>query len=672
MAGIFGGTQRNSTAAEQLSNMSVQTSGYGRCIPVVYGRARVAAARVYHDDFTAHPHTGTQRTGKGGGGSRTSSTTYTYTASIILALCEGPARVGRMWVDKEVHWPGQYSFTVKDGEAAQEPWLWLATRHPDKAAPYGSTCYVARSLYDLGTGGSLRNHSFEVTGFCADESNAGDANPADVLFAMLTHPVHGMGFPAAAVAPLDDYRLYAREAGLCVSAAFEGQRQGVEAVGNLLECTNSIPIWSGGRLRVLPLGDLPVGAWSPNSTPLYALGLDDFLADGPDDDPVEVTRRPAADAYNSVRVRFKDRAAGYADGIAEANDLAMQDLHGLRPAPDFNAECIASARAAQTLAQILLQRHVGLRNEYRFRLGWRYALLEPGDLVTLTDPGLGLDGAPVRIAEVEEDSEGELAVTAVEWPNGVATAVAHPPPPAGGDAPNEAADPGHCLPPVIFEPPGDLTGGALRVMVGTSGGPEWGGCEIHASRAGSAYGLIGRIVAPARHGTLAAALPAYGGANPDAGNALDVLMAPSSGALAGASGPAADKWETLSYVSGPSGGELLSYASAELTAPGRYTLTGLRRGLFSTPPQAHSGAAGVGRPGASFMRLDQAVAELDMGRWDVGETVWFKFPSYNRHGRALQDLADVGAVEYAVKGYGLVTWAAPSSCALALTKEFPE
>jgi hypothetical protein len=101
MAGVFGSTNRTSTAAELLRGLSVQTSGYGRCIPVVYGKARVAASLVYHDDFKAHAHTETQRTGKGGGGSRTENTTYTYTASVILAICEGPARLGRVWVEKE-------------------------------------------------------------------------------------------------------------------------------------------------------------------------------------------------------------------------------------------------------------------------------------------------------------------------------------------------------------------------------------------------------------------------------------------------------------------------------------------------------------------------------------------------------------------------------------------
>ena len=64
----------------------------------------------------------------------------------------------------------------------------------------------------------------------------------------------------------------------------------------------------------------------------------------------------------------------------------------------------------------MLQRRAYVRNAYRFKLGIRYALLEPMDIVLLTDAALGLDAAPVRITGIEEDDNGELSVTAEEIP----------------------------------------------------------------------------------------------------------------------------------------------------------------------------------------------------------------------------------------------------------------
>ena len=46
----------------------------------------------------------------------------------------------------------------------------------------------------------------------------------------------------------------------------------------------------------------------------------------------------------------------------------------------------------------------------------RYSLLEPMDIVELSDATLGLDRAAVRITEIAEDDNGELTVTAEEIP----------------------------------------------------------------------------------------------------------------------------------------------------------------------------------------------------------------------------------------------------------------
>jgi hypothetical protein len=310
MSGLFGKSRHNSTAADQLSNMSIQTSGYGRCIPVVYGKARVSANLIFYADFKAIAHTEKQKVGKGGGGSTQKNTTYTYTAAVILGICEGPVGFARVWVDKDSYKsPGAagLSLTMIDGKPAQAPWSYLVSKHPGKAVGYGSTAYAAHPALDLGASGATKNHSFEIVGYFSGANPEGDANPADVLLDMLTHPVHGMGFPPGSVDGLAGYRLYAQEAGFLVSAAYEDQKQGIEVLKTLLECTNSIAVWSGGKLRIQPLGDLPVGDWHPNSTPLYALTMDDFLSGGPGDDPIKVRRKTSADAYNSVKVKFKNR-----------------------------------------------------------------------------------------------------------------------------------------------------------------------------------------------------------------------------------------------------------------------------------------------------------------------------------------------------------------------------
>jgi hypothetical protein len=74
------------------------------------------------------------------------------------------------------------------------------------------------------------------------------------------------------------------------------------------------------------------------------------------------------------------------------------------------------ATSAAIAAQLLLQRRAYIRNSYKFKLGWRYALLEPMDIVLLTDAALGLVNKAVRITAIEEDDNGELTITADEIP----------------------------------------------------------------------------------------------------------------------------------------------------------------------------------------------------------------------------------------------------------------
>ena len=88
----------------------------------------------------------------------------------------------------------------------------------------------------------------------------------------------------------------------------------------------------------------------------------------------------------------------------------------MRSEPPVQAHEFTNATSATVAAQLLLQRKAYVRNTYKFKLGWRYVLLEPMDIVLLTDPTLGLAAAAVRVTAIAEDDNGELTVTAEEIP----------------------------------------------------------------------------------------------------------------------------------------------------------------------------------------------------------------------------------------------------------------
>ena len=247
--------------------------------------------------------------------------------------------------------------------------------------------------------------------------------------------------------------------------------------------------------------------------------------------------------------------------------------------------------------QLILQRGLYIRNTYVFKLSIEFCLLDPMDLVTLSDPALGLDKTVVRIVEIEEDADGALTVTAEEFPQGVATATQYPTQSKSNGAPNSAIAPLPVNPPFIIEPPPSLTGNIAQLWIGASGqngDPNWGGCVVWGSLDGNSYAQVAHVGSPAGQGALDAPLSTFSGANPDTVDTLSVDLTASGGALASTTVASAAAGVTLCYVDG----EYLAYTTALLTAARKYGLTGLYRGLEGSSPSAQR----AGRPSACLIQ----------------------------------------------------------------------
>ena len=102
---IFGSKTRINQEGSRITDLMVQSSTYGKSIPLVYGNARIAGNIIWSRPIQENITTTTQSSGggKGGGGGgsvETTTTSYTYTASLAVAICEGPiSEVVRVWAD---------------------------------------------------------------------------------------------------------------------------------------------------------------------------------------------------------------------------------------------------------------------------------------------------------------------------------------------------------------------------------------------------------------------------------------------------------------------------------------------------------------------------------------------------------------------------------------------
>ena len=466
---------------------------------------------------------------------------------------------------------------------------------------------------------------------------------------------------------------------------------------------------SGSETLVVGATSAPY-TWSPNTTPIYTLGDDDFIVQessvgthlgvspgapalrmgaGPitggfTDDPVHVTRSTPADALNMVQLEVTDRGTSYNTSIIEAFDQGSIDLYGIRRDTSVKARAIVDAYfVAAIAAQLVLQRQLLYRNSYSFKLGWKYVLLEPMDLVQITDQRLGAQALTVRITAIEEDDEGTLSVTCEDW-FGTPGAVMFPPPKriatfggvtmlgAGGAAATPYARQAGASeattlnygqaapsinPPFIFEPPAQLLAAQGRtspyIVIGLSGGsatssisgsysPVWGGAAVYVSLDGSTYAPFGEQIGASVMGyTTADCGPTL--------TSLSVNLAESHGELNSVSPTLAASATSLCAVRTPAGQlELLSYTTAVLTAPNQYTLSGLFRGLFGT--------YAIDLPeGSQFLALGTGTAFYEvLPAQLVGKTIYFEFPSFNLVGGGAQSLADTMVYEYTPSGTSVI------------------
>ena len=638
----MGGKSSTITSAEErILSLQVQQSSQGLTLPVIYGRTRVAGNLIWYGDFvTIENKTTTQQGGKGGGVKQV-DIAYTYEAAVMLALCEGEIQgVGRIWRDKEKFDSlAQLRLTLMRGGDEQPLWTHLAqAKHTGQALNYSGTAYLCSPNYELTKSAQIYQHNFEVIGKLGYSGNIPDANPREIIRDLLTNQRYGCGFPVDSIGDTDRYSNYCRAVGIFLSPAYTEQGEAQRNISELLEQTNSAAVFSQGRLKIVPYGD---GNYSGNGAvyvadnkAIYDLTDDDFIVSGAED-PVNVERKTNADAFNQIQVEYLDRDNDYNVAIAEVKDQANIEQYGLRPKDAVKMHGICDGKVAQKVAQQLLQRALYVRNEYEFKLGWKYCLLEPMDIVTLTDAGLGLDKTPVRITEIEEDEEGVLSVKAEDYPLGVHTVSEYPTQPSLGYSADYNVSPGNAHAPVIFEAPLQLTGGEPQIWMATAGGDMWGGAEVWVSTDGDSYTRVGAVNHKARFGSLTAALPS--GAVFDRTNTLSVEI--SAGQITGGTEQDSRDLLTLCYVDG----EFLAYANAELKGVGRYTLGNLTRGAYGSAIDTHAA-------GSQFARVDEALFKYAVPRNWIGRTVWVKLVSYNVFSGGIQDLASVPAYSYTIKG----------------------
>ncbi len=649
MGFLFGGQKTQGVTQPAISGVQFQTSVYGKCIPIVYGTNRIAPNVIWYGDFTATAApsqsvggkggvVGGGGGGKGGGG----SAGYTYTASFALGLCEGPiVGFGAAYVDKNVTTLSALGFTSFTGTYPQTPWSYLTTKYPGEALGYNGLAYMAGSGISLGNSANLSNYNVIVKGIYSNSvGSLTDADPSLVVTDWLTNAKYGVGFPSSYIGSLTTHQNYTLATGLLISPAWTTQQQASQMLSDIMANTNSAVVWSSGLLNIVPYGDASATGngktYTPPSSADYDLTDNDFIAP-PGTDPVMCTRKRQSDQINSLKMEYQDASNNYNIEVVEVKDTAAIDLYGLRQDSSNNAHLFTNATSANTAAQLMLQRQ-SIRNVYTFTVDQRFILLDPMDIVTLTDSGLRLVQQWVRILTIDENDDYSLTMTAEEYLAGNGSAALYSFETGQGFSANYNESPGFANVPVVFEPPVQIaTNTGLETWIATSGGALWGGCDIYISSDDVTYKYVGRVNGPARQGELTTVLPV--GSDPDTMDTLTVDLTESLSILLSGTQDDADQGHTLCYV----GGEMIAYQTATLTSAYKYSLTYLRRGMYGTTIASHS-------VGSDFARLDSQIFVYPYDLSQIGQTIYIKLCGFNLYGGGTQSLADVTAYAHVIQG----------------------
>lgn len=104
------------THGARLKNLQVQTSTYGRTIPIIYGTARVAGNIIWSQPIKEEAITTKSKIGRG------MNVTYNYYATLAIAICKGKVeKLNRIWADTTSLSFDEIDYTFYSGREDQNP-----------------------------------------------------------------------------------------------------------------------------------------------------------------------------------------------------------------------------------------------------------------------------------------------------------------------------------------------------------------------------------------------------------------------------------------------------------------------------------------------------------------------------------------------------------------------
>lgn len=454
-----------------LGDFNFPTATEGRVVPLVWGTVKMEGPNVvWYGDLIQKAIRKKMKTGLFS--STTVTTGYKYYIGIQFALCRGPVdEIRRIWIgEKEVSTTiltGDGSISIdkpelfggtelgnggvvgtvswKKGSDTQIVNSYLAPfqQQGGDSPAYRGTAYCTFEGGYVGTATQIKPWAFEIrrlpvgpgaVGAKAVNSSA-DANPAYVLYEILTDSEWGLGFPVADI----DTTAFNAVADTLVTEGngFSFVLDGTREINDLMDEVQR-------QIDGVVFLDQQTGKWT------IKLARDDF---NPLTIPVlnetnlkevkDFSRGSWNDTTNYVTLEFVDRSRDYFKTFSLAQDLANYRIQGV----NNKANIVMPGVKDKTLANSIVWRELRMLS---FPLAKATVLVNrefwdvyPTDAIKWTCASLGFADLIMRVSRINlgELAEGQIELTLVQDVFSTETPSFGDPPPTGWSPPSNTLVP---------------------------------------------------------------------------------------------------------------------------------------------------------------------------------------------------------------------------------------
>jgi hypothetical protein len=642
-----------------LGDFTLPTAEEGRAVPVVWGTCKISGPNVvWFGDLQINPIKKKVKTGLFS--SKKIITGYKYYLGMQIVLAQGTLEfISLKWGDKSPSYttntsdPNHFTISINSpdlfggeeseggisgmmdfypGTSAQVPNDYLQAKVGKSLPAYRPHCYaVMRGMY-VGTSSYLKSPSFVVRrcpnqlGLTGNKHNInGDANPACMLYEILTDPTWSIGVSPvmidAASFTSAGNTLFAEGMGLSMILDSPSDANGV--IGDILRHVDGV-------------------IYTDPSTGLITLKLarqDYDVNTIPKMNPSNVksctmARSSWSETRNTIKIQYTDRSQDFTEAVAQAQDLANIQARGgevvtesitFRGVSNGATASLVAQRALKTLSYPLASLELKVN-----RLAWN---MRPGSVFRLDWTPLGISAMTCRVTRISYGglTDATISIDAVEDIFGL-TSTAYAPPP-----PSEWTDTNFTPQPLAFqrleEAPYQLVGSADRYVMtlGTRAGVVETGYQVWTDRnsGGTNYSQSEDIPAFTPSATLVSTYPKTTSAIDNTG--FVVQGGKDMFDLASATDADWNAGKNILLVDG----ELIAWKTVTDNGDGTYTIAGLMRAVLDTIPADHAA-------GARVWFLTEGVGLTDDSPYGADLTLNAKLLTYTP--TKTLTLADVSAV----------------------------